>query len=91
VACVTSPSGPLTTQPTREIRTKSIFGSSLINNEVSSLIDADVLPSALAEGRFVAAPEPYVVGTGLESIQAALAMQKRGVSASTVVVSLPVN
>jgi len=44
------------TQPTREIRTKSIFGSSLINDEVSSLIDADVLPSALAERRFVAAP-----------------------------------
>ena len=33
-------------------------------------IYVDFLPRALAEGRYVAAPEPFVVGKGLDSIQA---------------------
>ncbi len=73
---------------TRKIRTKFIFGSSLIGNDVSKVIYEDFLPSALAEGRYAAAPEPYVVGKGLESVQAGLDIQKKGVSAKKVVVSL---
>ncbi|WP_055076436.1 zinc-binding alcohol dehydrogenase family protein [Pseudanabaena sp. 'Roaring Creek'] len=72
----------------RRIRTKSIFGSSLMNNEVSRVIYEDFLPKALEEGKFVAAPNPFVVGTGLEYIQAGLDLQKKGVSAIKVVVSL---
>jgi hypothetical protein len=73
----------------RGIRTKLIFGSSLVHNDVGRVVYADFLPRALAEGRFVAAPEAQVVGTGLASIQAALDVQRRGVSARKVVVSLP--
>ena len=72
----------------RGIQTKIIFGSSLIENEVSRVIYTDFLPRALAEGRFVAAPDPHVVGKGLKSVQAALDLQKKGVSASKLVVTL---
>jgi NADPH:quinone reductase-like Zn-dependent oxidoreductase len=72
----------------RCIRTKSIFGSTLMDNEVSKIIYEDFLPQALANGRYVAAPEPHVVGKGLEHVQAGLDAQKKGVSAQKVVVSL---
>ncbi len=72
----------------KNVKTKFIFGSSLMDNEVSRIIYEDFLPSALAEGRYAAAPEPSVVGTGLASLQAALDIQKKGVSAKKVVVSL---
>ncbi len=73
---------------TRHMRAKFISGSTLMNNEVSKVIYEDFLPQALAEGRYVAAPEPYVVGTGLESVQAGFDAQRKGVSAKKVVVSL---
>ncbi len=73
---------------TRRIRAKSVFGTSLMNNEVSRVIYEDFLPQALADGRYVAAPEPAVVGTGLERVQAGFDAQKQGVSAKKVVVSL---
>ena len=72
----------------RRIRTKFIFGNSLMDNEVSKVIYEDFLPGALADGRYVAAPEPRVVGEGLEHVQAGFDVQKRGVSAQKVVVSL---
>jgi hypothetical protein len=73
---------------TRRIRTKMIFGSTLKENEVSKVIYEDFLPKALADGRYVAAPDPYVVGTGLESVQTGFDAQRKGVSAKKVVVSL---
>ena len=73
----------------RGIRSKLIFGSSLVHNDVGRAVYADFLPQALAERRFVAAPEAQVVGTGLGAIQAALDVQRKGVSAKKVVVSLP--
>jgi NADPH:quinone reductase-like Zn-dependent oxidoreductase len=72
----------------RRIRTNFIFGSTLLNNEVGPMIYVDFLPKALAEGRFVAAPDPLVVGQGLESVQVAFDIQRKGVSAKKVVVSL---
>ena len=72
----------------RGIRTKFIFGSTLKNNEVSKVIYQDFLPSALQDGRFVAAPDPLVVGHGLEHVQAGMDTQLKGVSAQKVVVSL---
>ena len=72
----------------RRIRTKSIFGSTLMDNEVSKVIYEDFLPQALADGRYVAAPEPTVVGKGLDHVQAGLDAQKQGVSAQKVVISL---
>jgi len=72
----------------RNIRTKFISGSSLMDNEVSSVIYADFLPEALADGRYIAAPEPSVVGKGLASVQAGFDAQIKGVSAKKVVVTL---
>jgi len=72
----------------RGIGTKFIFGTSLKDNEVSTAIYQDFLPSALAEGRYVAAPEPTVVGYGLGDVQNALDIQRKGVSAKKIVVSL---
>lgn len=42
----------------------------------------------LAAGRYVAAPEPCIIGRGLERIQAAFDVQRKGVSAQKVVVSI---
>ena len=70
------------------VESKFILGSSLADNELGAAVYADYLPKALAEGKFIAAPEPLVVGKGLESIQKALDVQMKGVSAKKVVVSL---
>lgn len=67
---------------------KFIFGSDLMKNEVGGVIYKDFLPTALAQGTFVPAPEPLVVGKGLAFVQEALDVQKKGVSARKVVVSL---
>ena len=72
----------------RRIRTKFIFGSTLIDNEVSHVIYEAFLPQALADGRYMAAPDPYVIGTGLAYVQTGFDAQKKGVSARKVVVAL---
>jgi NADPH:quinone reductase-like Zn-dependent oxidoreductase len=72
----------------RGVRTKFIWGSDLIANEVGPLIFEAFLPAALAEGLFVAAPGPTVVGTGLALIPEALERQRMGVSAAKLVVML---
>ena len=72
----------------RGIRTNFIFGTTLIHNEVGKAIYVEFLPKALAQGTYVAAPKPHVVGQGLESIQAGVDFQKKGVSAEKVVVCL---
>ncbi len=69
------------------IRTKSIWGASLMNDEVGPLIFKAFLPAALAGRRYLAAPEPDVVGHGLGAIQQGLEVQRRGVSAKKVVIS----
>jgi NADPH:quinone reductase-like Zn-dependent oxidoreductase len=70
------------------VRTKFIFGSALADNAVGAAIYVDFLPRALAEHRFVAAPPARVAGAGLEAIETGFAVQKKGVSAEKVVVSL---
>ena len=72
----------------RGIRTNFIFGSTLAQNDVGKAVYVDFLPKALAQGTYIAAPDPYVVGKGLEYIQAGLDVQKKGMSAKKVVVSL---
>lgn len=71
-----------------EVGMKFIWGGALVENDVSQAIYRDFLPEALADGRYVAAPDPLVVGHGLGAIPAAMAAQKRGVSARKLVVSL---
>ena len=73
----------------RRVRARYIFGTTLKANEVSTAIYRDFLPAALADGRYVAAPSPVVVGTGVQDIQHALDAQRGGVSATKVVVALP--
>ena len=67
---------------------KFIWGDDVMANEVGAAIYKDFLPGALAEGKYVCAPEPVVVGTGLEHIQEALDRIKKGVSAQKLVVLL---
>ncbi|KAL9619497.1 MAG: hypothetical protein Q9160_005860 [Pyrenula sp. 1 TL-2023] len=49
----------------------------------------DFLGPALAQKHFVPGPEPQVVGEGLQKINEALDLNKKGVSAKKIVVSLP--
>ena len=46
------------------------------------------LPDALADSRYVAAPVAEIVGHGLAAIPAALERQRRGVSATRLVVTV---
>ena len=73
----------------RGIRTRFVWGSTLMSNEVGPMLWERFLPAALAEGRYVVAPEPLVVGSGLESVQGALDSLREGVSARKLVVTLP--
>ncbi len=72
----------------RGVRTKFVWGSDLIANEVGPMIFEAFLPTALAQARFVAAPRPTVVGSGLARIPEALERQRLGVSAAKLVVTL---
>ena len=67
---------------------KFFDASSVVDNEVGPAIYQDFLPAALASGRFRAAPPARVVGTGLGAIQSAFDIQRKGVSASKIVVAL---
>jgi hypothetical protein len=67
----------------RGIRSKFVIGSSLKNTPVSTAIYADFLPQALAAKTFAVAPEPLVIGHGLDQVQAAFDANRRGVSACT--------
>jgi NADPH:quinone reductase-like Zn-dependent oxidoreductase len=70
------------------VTAKFVNGGDLLGNEVGRAIYVDFLPGALKEGRFVPAPEPQVVGRGLECVQEAVDMSVKGVSARKMVVSL---
>ncbi|MBB3695620.1 zinc-binding alcohol dehydrogenase family protein [Sphingomonas sp. BK580] len=72
----------------RRVGTKFIWGSALLGNEVGPMIYEKFLPTALAEQRYVAAPPAVIAGHGLDAIPAALERQRRGVSASKLVVTL---
>ena len=74
----------------RGVRSKNIYGTTLKANEVSTAIYGDFLPAALANGSYAAVPAPRIVGTGLEHVQGAIELQRQGVSASKIVVLLPV-
>ncbi len=73
---------------TRGVGSKFILASTLVENGIGKAVYEDFLLRALEEGVFVAAPEPIIVGMGLEKIQEAFEVQKKGVSAKKVVVSL---
>ncbi|KAL2825690.1 zinc-binding oxidoreductase CipB [Aspergillus pseudoustus] len=70
------------------VAVKMVLGTTLKENEVGKAVYEDFLPRALEARTFVPAPEPLVAGRGLESIQAAVDLCGKGVSASKIVVSL---
>ncbi|KAH9883800.1 putative zinc-binding alcohol dehydrogenase domain-containing protein cipB [Xylariomycetidae sp. FL2044] len=71
------------------IRTKFIDGSLLAREEeLGYALYGDYLPRALAAGSFRPAPNPEVVGNGLESVQAGLDTLKAGVSAKKLVINI---
>ena len=72
----------------RRVALKYIYGTSLKKNEVSTAIYRDFLPDALADGRYQAVPQPIVAGHGLHEIQGAMDIQRAGVSAAKVVVTI---
>ncbi|KAJ4373998.1 hypothetical protein N0V83_002737 [Neocucurbitaria cava] len=71
----------------RGIKTSTIFGS-VAHSPVGDAVYVRYLPEALATGKFRATPEPMVTGEGLEAIQDALDIQKKGISAKKIVVKL---
>lgn len=60
----------------------------LESNELSRKIYQDYLPQALEKKAFIPSPQPRIVGEGLEMIQEAMNLQKKGVSAQKLVVKL---
>ena len=67
---------------------KYIFGTDIKNNAVGTAIFRDFLPAALAEGSYTPTPKPTVVGHGVGDFQRAMDLQRAGVSATKLVVSL---
>lgn len=76
------------TKVPKGVESKFVFGGDLVNNEVGPMIWHDFLPPALAQGKYVIPPEPEIVGRGLDYVQPAYEVQRRGVSARKAVVSL---
>lgn len=70
------------------VRVNGIFATTIGQNEVGKAVFNDYLGKALASGKFVPAPPAEVVGKGLESIQDAMGILSKGVSAKKIVVSL---
>lgn len=69
------------------IKVSFAYGA-VAHSPVGEAVYANFLSQALANGKFRAAPEPVVAGEGLEAIQGAIDLQKKGVSAKKVVISL---
>lgn len=70
------------------VTSKHIFSLAIRSNAVGPAVWGDFLSRALASGSFVPAPEPFVVGRGLESVQAGVDYLAKGVSAQKVIVTL---
>jgi hypothetical protein len=79
---------PLQIEPPETVQAAVIAGTSLRDDEVGPMIYRDFLPSALASGRYVAAPAPKVIGRGLEAFQHAVDTQRAGISGYKLVVDL---
>ncbi|RKU39884.1 hypothetical protein DL546_000447 [Coniochaeta pulveracea] len=65
-------------EPPEGVSVKFIQALSIKGTEVGKVIWETYLPQALSDGRYVPAPEPVVVGKGLESIQKAVDLKARG-------------
>ncbi|KAJ2956359.1 hypothetical protein NQZ79_g7779 [Umbelopsis isabellina] len=82
---------PTLTKPLPEelgITSKFVMGSDVRKNEVGEAVYGDFLEKALEYGKYIAAPDAEIVGHGLEQIQDAYEVLKKGVSAKKIVVTL---
>lgn len=70
------------------VTVKMAFATTINGNAVGKAIFDEFLPQALASGKYIAAPDPHVIGSGLEHVQAGLDYLKAGVSAQKVVITL---
>ena len=75
-------------EPPEGVQIQAVFGTTIKDVEIGKAIYESFLPKALETGSYVPSPEPLVAGQGLESLQAAVDLQRVGVSASKVVVRL---
>ncbi|GLA32383.1 hypothetical protein AnigIFM63326_011527 [Aspergillus niger] len=78
-------------RPTERFIPQYVIAYSIIqepHNDIGDWIWGKYLPRALANGAFQVKPDPYVVGHGLKTIQHGLDVQKKGVSAKKVIVTL---
>ncbi|OQE37869.1 hypothetical protein PENCOP_c009G01289 [Penicillium coprophilum] len=78
-------------KPTEAFAPKYVLAYGIIqepNQHVGEWIWGKFVPEALKNGKLQAKPDPLVVGTNLNCIQDALDIQKKGVSAQKVVVTL---
>jgi NADPH:quinone reductase-like Zn-dependent oxidoreductase len=67
---------------------KFVVATEPARNEIGPAVFNAFLPKALETGQFRALPQAQVVGQGLEKVQEAIDLLKKGVSASKVVVTL---
>jgi len=66
-----------------------LYAANVLIQLTTKPVYGDFIPKALATEKYIAAPESYVVGKGLENIQAGLDLVgKGGVSAKKVVITL---
>jgi NADPH:quinone reductase-like Zn-dependent oxidoreductase len=70
------------------VKTKFVLASNIKDSIISSVIFQDFLPKALAQGKYICAPKARIVGNGLESVQMAVDLVQKGVSAEKIVVTL---
>lgn len=70
------------------VQWKLVSVAEMWRNGIGRAVYVDYLTPALAEGLFVPAPEPEVVGKGLGAIQEGYYRQEKGMSAKKVVVSV---
>jgi hypothetical protein len=71
------------------VEAKFILLDDLVDpKSVVARIYTEFLPQALGQGQFLPAPPPQVVGKGLNKIQEALDLQRKGVSGKKLVVTL---
>ncbi|KAJ6079669.1 chaperonin 10-like protein [Penicillium canescens] len=78
-------------KPTERFAPKYVLAYSIIQDPHKSIgewIWGKYVPQALANGSLKAKPDPFVVGNGVKDIQHGLDVQKKGVSARKVIVTL---
>ncbi|KAL2002443.1 hypothetical protein VTN02DRAFT_6784 [Thermoascus thermophilus] len=74
------------------VEARSVFAPTIATHHphIADALWRRLIPRALADGSLQTKPDPLVVGEGLERVQEGIDLQRRGVSARKVVVTLSV-